>query len=168
MVNEVAPDSILEIGCGEGYVLAALVDAGIPATLTGIDLSQTAVAHARTRLGDRAEVRTQDARALAEVSSTYDVVMMLEVLEHLDRPEEMLAVLSSLADRAVVLSVPREPWFRGANLLRLKNVRDFGNDPEHVNHWTKQGFRAFLAEHLDVREVVSPFPWTLVLATPRG
>ena len=167
MVNRVAPASVLEVGCGEGFVLSALIDAGTSAQLTGIDLSARAVADARDRLGEDADVRVEDARELAGLSSTYDLVMMLEVLEHLADPVAMLPVLNDLADRAVLLSVPHEPWFRGVNLLRLKNVRHWGNDPEHVNHWTKSSFRRFVGQHLDVSAVASPFPWTLVLATPR-
>jgi SAM-dependent methyltransferase len=167
MVREMAPASVLEVGCGEGFVLSALVDAGISAELTGIDLSEAAVADAQERLGDAAAVRVEDARELANLTSTYDLVMMLEVLEHLENPETMLPVLDKLADRAVLMSVPREPWFRGLNFARLKNVRDWGNDPEHINHWSKRSFRRFVGDQLVIREVSSPFPWTLVLAAPR-
>jgi 2-polyprenyl-3-methyl-5-hydroxy-6-metoxy-1,4-benzoquinol methylase len=166
MVEQVAPSSILEVGCGEGFVLAALADAGLPARLTGVDNSEPAIALARGRLGDRAELRVQDARDLARDGSTYDLVMMLEVLEHLESPEAILPVLDQLADNAVLLSVPHEPWFRAANMVRLKNVRDWGNDPEHVNHWTRRSFRRFVSTTLDVHRVESPFPWTLVLASP--
>ena len=58
------------------------------------------------RLGDAADVRVEDARELANLTSTYDMVMMLEVLEHLEHPETMLPVLDKLADRAVLMSVP--------------------------------------------------------------
>lgn len=167
-VEQVAPASILEVGCGEGFVLEALLDAGVKAELTGIDLSEQAIADASDRLGDRAAVRVQDARELATLTTTYDLVMMLEVLEHLDEPESMLPVLNQLADRAVVLSVPREPLFRGANLLRMKNVREWGNDPEHINHWSRRRFVEMVGRHLDVQQVASPFPWTVVLARPRG
>ena len=47
MVKEVAPASVLEVGCGEGFVLSALVDAGVSSELTGIDLSETAIGDAR-------------------------------------------------------------------------------------------------------------------------
>lgn len=166
-VEQVNPSSILEVGCGEGFVLSALVDAGVTADLTGIDLSESAIADARERVGGRADVRVGDARDLAESDTTYDLVMMLEVLEHLDDPASMLPVLEHLSDRAVLLSVPHEPWFRGLNLLRLKNVRRWGNDPEHVNHWGRASFRRFVDGRLDVVDVTTSFPWTLVLAEPR-
>ncbi|MDZ7733468.1 MAG: class I SAM-dependent methyltransferase [Acidimicrobiia bacterium] len=164
LVEEVGPASVLEVGCGEGYVLSALVEAGTSAELTGIDLSRDAIDHARERLGSRAELRVEDARDLVGTRERYDVVLMLEVLEHLDDPGAMLPVLGRLAGRAVVLSVPWEPWFRGVNLARLKNVPGLGNDPEHVNHWSRRGFVRFVGTQLTVRDVRSPFPWSLIRA----
>jgi 2-polyprenyl-3-methyl-5-hydroxy-6-metoxy-1,4-benzoquinol methylase len=166
LVEAVAPSSILEVGCGEGFVLGALADAGVPARLTGVDNSEAAIVLARRRLQGKAALHVEDARDLARDGSTYELVMMLEVLEHLEKPEDMLPVLGRLANKAVLLSVPHEPWFRVANMIRLKNVREWGNDPEHVNHWTRRSFGRFVATSLDVRQVVSVFPWTLVLASP--
>jgi hypothetical protein len=54
-----------------------------------------------------------------------------------------------------------------SNLMRGKNVRRFGNDPEHINHWGKSSFRRFVEQSFVVDEVHSAFPWTVVLARPR-
>jgi len=169
-IREVAPSSILEVGCGEGYVLAEVQRAGIDARLIGVDLSQAAIESARARVVPPAELHIGDARDLAGSSFTDgqpDLVMMLEVLEHLDDPAAMLRDLATLTSGHVLLSVPREPLFRGMNLLRLKNVRDLGNDPEHINHWSSRAFVKLVGRHFDLVATARPLPWTMVLARVR-
>jgi 2-polyprenyl-3-methyl-5-hydroxy-6-metoxy-1,4-benzoquinol methylase len=169
LVRAAAPSCILEVGCGEGYVLAELQRAGVGADLIGVDLSERAIDAARARVAPPVRLYVGDAREVAQTldGRAADLVMMLEVLEHLHEPESMVENLTQLTTRHVLLSVPREPFFRGMNLLRLKNVRAFGNDPEHVNHWSARGFVELVARHFDVVATVRPFPWTLVLARVR-
>lgn len=67
--------------------------------------------------------------------------------------------------RHLVLSVPQEPIFRGCNLLAGRYLRDLGNTPGHLNHWSRRGFVRFVSGVAEVREVTSPFPWTTIWAT---
>jgi SAM-dependent methyltransferase len=158
------PRTILDVGCGEGYMLEAIANAGADAELAGLDLNPHAIDDARARLGDRARLEVRDARELADLGERFDLVMMLEVLEHLDDPAAMLPLLGRLSRKYVLLSVPWEPCFRGLNLLRGKNVRALGNDPEHIQHWGRRSFRRFVEGRF--RPVATPqvFPWVMVLA----
>lgn len=167
MVRRARPSTILELGCGEGYVLSALADAGIDATLTGIELDDRAARIARERLGDRATIEQRDARDLAADGRRFDLVMMLEVLEHIPNPTQMLPIVDSLTNGWVLLSVPWEPVFRGLNLMRGKNVTRLGNDPDHINHWGRLGFEKFVSTRFDVVTTPQVFPWTMVLARSR-
>lgn len=162
------PDAVLDLGCGEGYVLQALVDAGVTARLVGVDRSATAVEAARQRLLARAEIIEDDVGAGHDLAGAFDVVMMLEVLEHLDDPAGTLDMLAALTSGHVIVSVPREPYFRGMNLLRLKNMRRWGSDPEHVQHWTRSGFGREVEGLFTVVERGHAFPWTLLLLRPRS
>jgi len=166
VVNELAPAEILDVGCGEGYVLEALRASGIRCEMTGIDLSAEAIAAAKARVPD-ARFEVTDALALAESGRRYDLVMMTEVLEHIAEPERMLSVLESVAKRFVVTSVPWEPFFRGLNFLRGKHVLALGNDPEHVNHWGRSSFLRFMGQRFAMRDAPLVFPWTLVAAQQR-
>lgn len=167
LVRQAAPRTILDLGCGEGFMIEALLDAGIDASFTGIDLSETAIADAKSRVGTRANFEVVDARKLVDDGRTFDMVMMLEVLEHIPDPAQMIPILKKLATHHVLLSVPWEPFFCGLNLMRGKNIARFGNDPEHVNHWTRQGFFRFIKPHFDVVATPGVFPWSMALATPR-
>ena len=161
VVRDLAPEDILDVGCGEGYALSALCEHHIACPMTGIDLSAPAIEEAKRRL-PQAEFRVQNALELAESGRTYDLVMMTEVLEHIEDPARMLPVLERIARRYVVVSVPWEPFFRGLNFLRGKHVMAFGNDPEHVNHWGRAAFLRFVGSRFDVKEAPLVFPWTLV------
>ena len=170
LVDEVArrrPTSVLEIGCGEGYMLDALARAGTGAELTGIELSPTAVADARARLGDRARIEHGDARELGRDGRRFDVVLMLEVLEHLDDPAAMLPVLASLCRDVVVLSVPWEPWFRALNLLRGRHLARLGNHPEHLQQFGRAAFLELVRTCFEPIACPSVWPWTMVVARPR-
>lgn len=160
------PSEILEVGCGEGYVLAALREAGVRCPMHGIDFSETAIADAKKRVPD-ATFAVEDARAVAQAGRQYDLVLMIEVLEHLPDAQYMLSVLARLSKRHVVVSVPWEPFFRGLNFLRGKHISAFGNDPEHIQHWGRGEFRRVVGEHLEVREAPIVFPWTLLSADVR-
>ncbi len=166
-VGKVAPRSVLDVGCGEGYMLGALADAGLGGHRVGVDFSQWAIDRAKERLGDRADLSVKDVRTLADDGRKFDLVMMLEVLEHLPNPEVMLPLLERLADPWLLLSVPWEPFFRGLNLLRGRHVRALGNHPEHLQQWTRAGFVAFVGQRFDIVEAPVVFPWTMVLARRR-
>jgi hypothetical protein len=52
------------------------------------------------------------------------------------------------------------------NLLRLKNVRRWGSDPEHVQHWSRSGFERFVENRFSIVARGRAFPWTLLLLEP--
>ena len=66
-----------------------------------------------------------------------------------------------------VASVPFEPIWRAGNLARRRYVRELGNTPGHVNHWTRWGFQKFVETRFHVQQVRSPLPWTMVRAIRR-
>jgi hypothetical protein len=63
----------------------------------------------------------------------------------------------------LLVSVPREPLWRGLNVARGAYLKALGNTPGHVNHWSRTAFVALLGAHGTVEEVRSPFPWTMLL-----
>lgn len=168
LVRAIQPRTVLEVGCGEGYMLEALADANLSADLVGVDISEPAIADARSRLGDRATLEVLDARQLANDGRKFDLVVMLEVLEHIPQPASMLPILEQLSNQHLLLSVPWEPYFRGLNFLRGKHVRAFGNDPEHINHWGRRGFLRFVDTRFEILQKPLVFPWTMALAQVRS
>jgi hypothetical protein len=162
---DAAPSSILEVGVGEAEV-AGRVRARYPqARFVGIDLPDPELAAHWQREGMAGTFA--DIAALPFPDASFDLVLAIEVLEHVTDPPAALHELARLATGRLVLSVPREPVWRVANMARGKYLRALGNTPGHVNHWTKRGFAALVGSRFDVREVASPFPWTMVTAGAR-
>jgi hypothetical protein len=89
------------------------------------------------------------------------------VLEHVPQPERALAEISRVCRGAAILSVPREPIWRAGNVARGRYLRDWGNTPGHVNHWSSRAFERFVAGQLAVTDTAHPLPWTMVCARPR-
>ena len=74
-----------------------------------------------------------------------------------------LAEMARVASRHLLVSVPREPLWRTLNVARGAYLRELGNTPGHLNHWSKRAFVELLERHGEVVEARSPFPWTMLL-----
>ncbi len=133
-----------------------------PASIVGLDGSAEAVQVAKG-INPSSSFTVGDVLALPFPDQSFDLVICLEVLEHLEHPSRGLAELHRVARKRLLLSVPDEPLFRGANFVRGKNLRALGNDPGHVNHWSSRAFVHFVSAQCPVEAVRRSFPWTLVL-----
>jgi ubiquinone/menaquinone biosynthesis C-methylase UbiE len=165
LLPSAAPAAVLEVGLGEGEV-SARVRARYPdARLVGIDLPDDELASAwqdRKLAGAFADIC-----ALPFGDDQFDLVLAIEVLEHVPDPDGALRELTRVAKGGLVLSVPREPIWRAANMARGKYIGQLGNTPGHINHWSRRSFADFVGRHFDVVDVRSPFPWTMVGARAR-
>ncbi len=159
MVGESRPERVLDAGCGEGETIERLGSL-LPHPVTGVDLNPDSVRFAASRLPeDRFD--TADLLALPFDDDSFDLVLCLEVLEHIPDPRPALAELSRVSSSELILSVPHEPWFRLGSLARGKYVSGFGNHPEHVNHWNPRSFREFLSVSVEPVEVTTSLPWVV-------
>ena len=165
LVASLRPASVLEVGCGEGEVLVRL-GAALPEQVAGVDLREEPLELARERLPGVA-LTSGNAYSLGFDGGGFDLVICVEVLEHLTEPEVAVAELARVARRDVVVSVPWEPWFRLGSLARGKWVTSLGNHPEHVQRWGRSRFAEFLSGGIDVVSLRSPFPWLLAHCRPR-
>jgi SAM-dependent methyltransferase len=86
-------DSVYEIGSGLGYLTFALQRAGINAT--GMDISETAISAATKQFGPYYRVAPADAIS-SIVYGTAAVVIMTELIEHVEKPEALLADIRRL------------------------------------------------------------------------
>jgi 2-polyprenyl-3-methyl-5-hydroxy-6-metoxy-1,4-benzoquinol methylase len=159
IVEPLGAESVLDAGCGEGETLARLEDV-LGERVAAIDILDECVAYTKQRL-PHVDASMASVYALPFDDSSFDLVVCLEVMEHLDRPAEALRELSRVSRGDLVVSVPYEPYFRLGSLMRGKYVRELGNHPEHVNHWNRRSLPAFLRAQVDVAEVAVAFPWLI-------
>jgi ubiquinone/menaquinone biosynthesis C-methylase UbiE len=159
------PATVLEVGVGEGEISARLRSLYPEAHIVGVDLHDDELAadwRKRGFIGVYADIAHLPFPALA-----FDLVMAIEVLEHVVDPGTALAELVRVSRGGMVLSVPREPIWRVANMARGKYLADLGNTPGHLQHWSRRGFAELVGSQLEVVSVSTPFPWTMIEARPR-
>jgi ubiquinone/menaquinone biosynthesis C-methylase UbiE len=163
MLDTAQPLSIVDIGCGEG-VLTELWAKRTPGKVVGIDLDDPKL---RTEWERRSrpnlEFRTGLGHELDYEDREFDMATAMEVLEHVPDPDAVLGEMARVSARWVLVSVPREPLWRVLNMARGTYLRQLGNTPGHLNHWSKRGFAQLLRRYGEVVELRSPFPWTMAL-----
>lgn len=160
-----SPDVVVEVGAGEGRVTQRLVERFPDATVIGLDLLDDDLAGDWSELG--LPMFFGDATRLPFADDAVDLVVGLEVMEHVPHPERARREIHRVCGGHVVLSVPREPIWRVGNMARGRYLRDLGNTPGHVNHWSSRSFERFVAEEFEVETVRRPLPWTMLRARPR-
>ena len=163
------PQSLLDVGCGEGVLTHQWAQRlGDQRRVVGIDLDDPAL-HAEwaKRAAPNLEYRVMKAENLPFADGEFDAATAIEVLEHVPDAEHTVAEMARVAKRWLLVSVPREPLWRGLNLARGAYWKDLGNTPGHLNHWSKRSFVALLSRHGEVVQARSPFPWTMVLVRLR-
>ncbi|HWT93900.1 MAG TPA: class I SAM-dependent methyltransferase [Solirubrobacteraceae bacterium] len=158
-----APDTLLDVGCGEA-VLTHKWAQRIDGRVVGIDLDDPQLhAEWEKRQAPNLEYRVLKAENMPFGDNEFEVATAIEVLEHVPDPAHTVAEMARCASKWLLVSVPREPLWRGLNMARGAYIKDLGNTPGHVNHWSKRSFVKLLSQHGEVVEARSPFPWTMLL-----
>jgi 2-polyprenyl-3-methyl-5-hydroxy-6-metoxy-1,4-benzoquinol methylase len=158
------PQSLLDVGCGEGVLVHEWAQRLADKRVVGIDLEEESIQEGwAQRQAPNLEYRVMKAENLPFADDEFDVATAIEVLEHVPDPAHTVAEMARVARQHLIVSVPREPLWRGLNVARGAYLRDFGNTPGHLNHWSKRSFVRLLSRHGEVAEARSPFPWTMLL-----
>jgi len=142
----------LDVGCGDGAVLARLSSLGFEAH--GIDLDKKSIEIARTKYGlTNVQSRTLDEYVLdcKEHQRRFDLITFFEVLEHQDNPLSFLDQVSRIAkpDGWIAGSVPNRNRFL-ANLDRKLGTGDL---PPHHFLWFSSAALKGLLERSGFRNV---------------
>ena len=169
LFTQADPQSLLDVGCGEGVLTHQWAQRlGDERRVVGIDLDDPAL-HAEwaKRTAPNLEYQVMKAENLPFADREFDAATAIEVLEHVPDAEHTVAEMARVAKRWLLVSVPREPLWRGLNMARGAYWKDLGNTPGHVNHWSKRSFVALLSRHGEVVQARSPFPWTMLLVRLR-
>jgi 2-polyprenyl-3-methyl-5-hydroxy-6-metoxy-1,4-benzoquinol methylase len=129
------PESILDVGCGDGRLLHEA--ARYAARASGVDLSERAVGFAKLFNPD-ADIRCED---VANLTDSYEVVTLIEVLEHIpdeETPGFLAAVSARLAPNGLlIVSVP--------TINRAVN-------PKHYRHYSLESLSAALEPFVHIEE----------------
>jgi SAM-dependent methyltransferase len=139
--------SLLDYGCGRGETLGLAAQRGMKAL--GTDVDEECVALGREH-GDAIKLEEPHDPSLQFGERSFDVVTCFHVLEHVDRPKEVLAALGKISRKFVVVAVP--------NLRSLPRPKFLRQEPQVVNEghlqgWDHAHFRNLAEKHCGLRLV---------------
>jgi ubiquinone/menaquinone biosynthesis C-methylase UbiE len=156
---------ILDVGCGEGIFPHYVThhDSVQARQITGLDIEPERLKLASS-INPEVQFNQGSIYNLPYQTDAYDLVMAIEVLEHLQYPQRAISELSRVSKKWVILSVPNDRIFRLGNLLRLKYVSAWGNPPDHIQHWSKEDFERLIPQDLRVIQASQPLClWSIFL-----
>ena len=106
IVKDIHPQTVLDAGCAMGYLVAALRDRGVEAY--GIDISEYAVSKVREDVRPFCRVGSLTEEFPADLPQRYDLIVTIEVLEHLyaEDGKKAIANLCKCADTVLFSSTP--------------------------------------------------------------
>lgn len=141
VISQHKPTSILEVGCGEGYFLSRIT--GCADRVLGIDINSRALAIAKEK---GLKVSSQ---AIEEVEETFDMVVLFQVLEHLELPKEVIsAVVAKLNPGGLLMmAVPNPDGF-----LKHVEIHILDMPPHHSTIWSKKAL-CYLVEQCELSTI---------------
>lgn len=132
IVKEICPGTVLDAGCGMGFLVEALRDRGIEAY--GLDISEYAIAQVREDIRPYCWV----ASVMEELPCRYDLIVCIEVLEHLD-PHEAEQAIANLCAHTEDILFSSTPF-------------DY-KEPTHANVQPPEYWAELFAQHSFFRDV---------------
>lgn len=161
-------ERVLEVGCGPGDLVGELLPAlSREPAYVGLDLGLDEVATARRVNPPARHFLGASAYTLPFADASFDGVWACEVFEHLDDPETALDEIARVGSRYLLLSVPWEPVWRILNVARGKYLRELGNTPGHVQHYSRGAVRRLVSKRFRILGERRPLPWTVLFAELR-
>ncbi|SMC76514.1 Methyltransferase domain-containing protein [Desulfocicer vacuolatum DSM 3385] len=165
LVSMASPNTIHEIGCGEGHWVLNWNKQGFLAR--GSDFSEKIIEIARKNAsthGVPPSIFTP--RSIYDIKphrDSADLLVCCEVLEHLEKPEAGLYALQCVTTKHIIISVPREPIWCFLNLIRGKYLHQWGNTPGHIQHWSHKQFIQLVSNYFHIVKIKAPLPWIMLL-----
>lgn len=138
--------TLLDMGCGIGIVTKIIHQNFPNVKITGFDISSDAVKSAKLLLPS-ANIHIANIYDYPYDDFAFDIVICLEVLEHLNQPEIILDSIGKICKKHTIFSIPNDWEFRAANIMLFKYLERKGNSPGHINEWTKTAFKSLLSRH---------------------
>jgi SAM-dependent methyltransferase len=137
LCGQIRRDSVLEIGAGEGALLARLSELGFGRWLHAAEISESGVREIRARgIPGLAACERFDGVTLPWPDDSFDLALLSHVLEHAEHPRRLLAEAARVAG-AVFVEVPLEDNWR--------LPRNFAPDAVgHINFFRPRSLRRFV------------------------
>jgi len=167
IIYDACINNVLDIGCGEGFMLKLIHERYESLELTGCDVRESALNHAKI-IVPSAYFFQNDEYQIKLDDKSFDLVICTEVLEHLKEPDKMIQEIQRVCRKFVILTVPHEPFFRLGNLVSGKYLNTFGNHHEHIQHFNIKSFKKKCNNYFDEIKCSGIFPWVIYMGGLRS
>lgn len=165
--NEVT--SALEVGCGHGISTLTINEELKVERFEASDFDEEGyLLNDARKYNPEITFKKESIYELNRSDGEFDLIVSLEVLEHLEDARRGLEELKRVTNNYCLVSVPNEPIWKIMNMLRGKYWSNWGNTPGHLNNWSKNEFVSLISEYFDIIKVKNPLPWTIVLAKKKN
>ncbi|HEY5856917.1 MAG TPA: 3' terminal RNA ribose 2'-O-methyltransferase Hen1 [Aldersonia sp.] len=149
VLDELAANTVIDLGCGSGQLVSALLDRPGVTEIAGVDVSTRSLTLAARRLGlDRMPERRRERLHLFQASLTYtdqrfagyDAAVLMEVVEHIDPPRLTAleqVVFGTARPAHVIVTTPNAEYnVRYPDLVGMRH-------PDHRFEWSRPEFRTW-------------------------
>ncbi|PZM82066.1 MAG: methyltransferase [Candidatus Margulisiibacteriota bacterium] len=151
LLNKEKNRSILDVGCGNGYLANYLIDKGF--NVYGIDASSEGISNAQKSNPTRFFKQDINSKILPEMlaSHTFDTIISTEVIEHLYDPRGYIEFCKSIlaTNGELIMSTPYHGYFKNL-IMALTGTfdRHFTAlwDGGHIKFWSKKSLIELLGE----------------------
>lgn len=160
VVSELAPETVLDVGCAFGFLVEALRDRGVDAK--GTDFSEYAISQAGGSAVGHCSVRS----ALEPIHDRYDLITCIEVIEHIEQGQDRIALehMANATDRILLSTTPfdyaepthvnvQPPEYWASLMAGLGFYRDLDYDASYLTAWAG----LFVRREPTLREVVTHY-----------
>lgn len=137
--------SLIDVGCGDGYLLFKVRQKYPRATLYGLDVSSGRLMTTKKKVPLSHLVRS-NVFSLPFPNNSFDVVVCSELLEHMENYETVVDELVRISKRQIIITVPNELPLVKVMCPRCKTKHYLDG---HVNFFTEQRARAVLHKRKD-------------------
>ena len=153
---------ILEVGCGAGESSRKIFEMLAGRYFEASEFDERYVKKL-LELNLPYKISQEDVNNMHRKENEFDCVIFLEVLEHISDYEQALKELFRVSSKYVLISVPNEPLWRLLNIARFKYLKEAGNTPGHINHWSPSKLKKLLGKYGKVIKIESSLPWIISL-----
>jgi len=136
-VLDYAPSDLLEIGCGNGHFLEKILHLGLNAE--GVDINRDAVDICKKK-GLQVDVAD-----VFEIDKSYDMIVLFEVLEHMDNAYELFNFITTKLLKKgghLVIAVPNPEGY-----LKYIDNNLLDMPPHHNSSWSLSCFQKLKHSH---------------------
>lgn len=129
------PKSILEIGCGAGCFLEKIVN--FTERAEGIEINENALAACRSKKLSVTSADITSQEPMLDVTKKFDMIVLFEVLEHLDNPNIVFSNIDRILndDGLLIIAVPNPDGY-----LKELDMVLLDMPPHHNTIWSQEAF----------------------------